>query len=143
MNEYKKVEAMLYNYKNTKIQIKNLKLDLEALENNYDGVSAISYEEKSAPTNKFNSAVENEVINREEKIKRLKSKIRLKEIQTEKIDNIIESLEERDKYIIEEYYIKRNQLKNINKHVNLEESYLSSYKSNLIKEIANTMFIEE
>ncbi|WP_097026162.1 hypothetical protein [Clostridium peptidivorans] len=143
MNLYKKTEAILYNYKKTKIEIKNYFLDLEALENDYQGVQAIGYEERSSPTNAFNSSVENEIIKRDENILKLRNKIRLKEIEIEKVDNVLNSLNERDKYIIKEYYIERNQLKNISKHINLEESYLSSYKSKLIKDISNIMFLQE
>lgn len=142
-NYYKAVEAILYNYKKTKIEIKNMRLDLEALENDYQGVQAIGYNEKSAPTNKFNSGVENEVVRRDEYILRLKNKIRLKEIEIEKIDNVLNNIDERDKYIVNQYYIEGNQLKNISKYINLEESYLSTYKSKLINEIANMMFIQE
>lgn len=142
-DKYKVTEAILYNYKKTKIEIKNMALDLEALENDYQGIQAIGYEEKTGPTNKFSSNVENEIIKRDEVITKLKNKIRLKEIEIEKVDNILESLDERDRYIIKEYYIDNNQLKNISKYINLEESYLSSYKSKLIKEIANMMFVKE
>lgn len=140
---YKKTEAILYNYKKTKIEIKNLTLDLEALENDYEGIRAIGYDEKTQSTNKFNSSVENEIIKRDEKIIKLRNKIKLKKIEIEKIDNILESLEQRDRYLIEEYYMNNNQLKNISKNINLEESYLSTYKSKLINEISDLIFIEE
>ncbi|MEW8955777.1 sigma-70 family RNA polymerase sigma factor [Clostridium sp.] len=142
MNSYKKVEAMLYNYKKTKIEIKNMLLDIEDIENSYRGMGAIEYSDMPKAHN-INSSVELEVIKKEEEILRLKTKIRSKEIEIEKINNILESLDERDRNIIEEYYIKKNQLKNISKHINLEESYLSSYKSKLIKEISSIMFIKE
>jgi DNA-directed RNA polymerase specialized sigma subunit len=140
---YKKTEAILYNYKKIKIEIKNLTLDLEVLENDYEGVRAISYDERSTPTNKFNSDVENEIIKRDEEKIKLRNKIRLKEIEIEKVDNIIEELDERDSYLIKEYYINHNQLKHICSKVNLDENYLSYYKTKLINEISNIMFIKE
>ncbi|WP_461206911.1 RNA polymerase subunit sigma [Clostridium sp. DL1XJH146] len=143
MNEYKKVEAMLYNYNSNKVKIKNLELEIESLDNDYRGAGAITYEEKSAPTNKFNSCVENEVVKRDEKLIRLRKLKRLKEIEVEKIDNVISLFRERDQILIEEYYMKRNQLKNISKIINLEESYLSTYKTNIINKIVNILFIEE
>lgn len=133
---------MLYNYKKTKIEIKNMLLEIEDIENSYRGMGAIEYSDMPKANN-INSSVELEVIKKEEEILKLKTKIRSKEIQIEKINNILESLDERDRHIIEEYYIKKNQLKNISKHINLEESYLSSYKSKLIKEVSNMMFIKE
>ena len=89
-DNFRRVEAMLYNYKNTQAEIKKLKRDLEILENDYRGIGSIGYEEKSGPTNVFNSDVENEVIKRDEKIQRLKSKIRLKEIDIENINDAYE-----------------------------------------------------
>lgn len=142
-DEFKRVEAMLYNYKNTQAEIKILKKDLEILENDYRGVGSIGYEEKSGPTNTFNSDVENEVIKRAEKIQRLKHKIRLKEIDLEKIDAVLEALNDNDKYLIKEYYMNNNQLKFISSEIGLAESYASAYKSNLINKIVNIIFNEE
>ena len=142
-DKFRQVEAMLYNYKNTQAEIKILKKDLEILENDYRGVGSIGYEEKSGPTNAFNSDVENEVIKRAEKIQRLKHKIRLKEIDIEKIDVVLEALNDNDKYLIKEYYMNKKQLKFISSEIGLAESYASAYKSNLINKIVNIIFNEE
>lgn len=142
-DKFKQVEAMLYNYNKNKVAIKNMRLDLEILKNNYEGVKAISYEEKSSPTNAFSSSVENEIIIREKNTRRLINKIRLKEIEIEKIDNVLELLDERDSYLIRQYYINKDQLKNISKHINLEESYLSTYKAKIINDIVDLMFTKE
>ena len=139
---YKRVEDMLYNYKNTKAEIKILKRKLEVYENNYDGVRGLSYDEKSTPTNKFNSDVENEVIRRAEEIQKLKNEIRLKEIEIENIDDAINALDERAAYVITEFYIKRRQLKVISSEVHLNENYSSDYKSSIINKIANLIFLK-
>lgn len=142
-DEFRRVEAMLYNYKNTLAEIKILKRDLEILENDYRGTGAISYEEKTGKTNAFSSEVENEVIKRAEKIQRLKNKIRLKEIEIEKIDAVLEALNENDEFLIKEYYMNNKQLKFISSEIGLAESYASAYKSNLINKIINIIFNEE
>lgn len=141
--QYKKIEAMLYSYNQTKVEIKNLELEIETLKNDYRGLGAITYEEKTGPTNKFNSAVENEVVKRDEQLIKLRNLKRLKEIEIEKIDNVISLLDERAEYLVKEYYMNRNQLKNISKHINLDESYLSTYKTSLINKIVGIMFVEE
>lgn len=64
-------------------------------------------------------------------------------IQLKKVNNALEVLPDRDKFIIEEYYFKKNQLKCISSIVNLEESYLSSYKKEILKEIAPIIFVAE
>lgn len=142
-DEFKRVEAMLYNYKNTLAEIKILKRDLEILENDYRGTGAISYEERTQSTNAFNSEVENEVVKRAEKIQRLKHKIRLKEIEIEKVDAVLETLNKNDKYLIEEYYMNRQQLKYICHEIGLAESYASAYKTNLIANLVNIIFNKE
>ncbi len=142
-SKYKAVEAMLYGYYKNKAEIKNLKLDLETLENDYRGMGAISYEERTQATNAFNSSVENEVTNREEKIVKLKHQIRLKEIDVQKLENALEALDERESYIIKEYYLRRRQLKSISKELNLDKNYISIYKAKLIEILSNLIFSKE
>ncbi len=96
----KLLEKMLYDYRRNKIEIKNLKLDLEILENDYTGVGNIGYEERSSKTYKFNSSVENEIVRREKEMMDIKREIRLKEIQIQRIDDTIEVLSERAKNIL-------------------------------------------
>lgn len=141
-DKYRKVEAMLYNYKNTKAEIKILKRELEIIENDYRGTRAISYDEHTQSTNAFHSDVENEVIKRAQDIQELKNKIRLKEIQIENIDDMLESLDERAAYMIKEFYINKRQLKMISSDLHLNENYSSDYKSSIIDKIANLIFLK-
>lgn len=143
MNEFKKVEAMLYNYKNTKAEINILKRDLEILENDYKGTSSISYEERTQSTNSFSSTVENEVIKRAERIQKLRNKIRLKEIEIENIDDALDALDDRASYMIREFYIKKRQLKVISDEIHLDENYSSAYKTSIIEKLVNLIFIKE
>lgn len=133
---YKRVEAMLYNYKNTKAEIKILNNDLEILENDYDGVRGLSYNEKSGQTNKFNSDVENEVMKRLNKIQKLKNEIRLKEIEIENIDAAVESLEDEEKYLITERYFNKKKYKFIAAELNISEDVVKGYRrSNVINKL--------
>ena len=99
-NLYKKTDGVLFNYKSIKAEIFNLQLDIEELEEERDGMKGISYEEKSSPTHKFNSSVENEVIKREREINRLLKEKRSKERLITKIDNALDTLESEEKEII-------------------------------------------
>lgn len=135
--KFKFVEAILYNYKNTKAEIKFMYLDLEILENDYRGVGAIAYEERTGSSNAFSSSVENEVVKRANDIQRLKSKIRLKEIEIEKIDAALETLNETDLFLIKEYYINKKQLKHLSIEIGFNENYASVYKSNIVNELSN------
>ena len=87
-NLLKKTEGVLYAFKDIDIKIKSIEIDIEALKNDIT-LQAVQYEEKSAPTNAFNSSVENEVIRRDEKvmqyIKRLEKDKYLHQTRREKI----------------------------------------------------------
>lgn len=125
---FKRVEAMLYNYKNTKVEIKILKRDLEILENDYRGTGEISYEERTSPTYKISSSVESEVLKRAEAIQKLKNKIRLKEIEVENIDDAIESLSNDEQYLIKERYFNKRKYKEIAADLNISEDILKGYR---------------
>lgn len=142
-SKYKAVEAMLYNYNKNKAEIKNLKLDLEILENDYRGISAISYKEQTQATNAFSSSVENEAINREEKILKLRNKIRLKEIDIQKLDNARDSLNEEEIFILNERYFKRKSNKHIAALLNVTEQTCCNYKSDIIEKLTFLIFGEE
>lgn len=138
-DEFKRVEAMLYNYKNTVAEIKILKRDLEILENDYRGTGAIGYEEKTGSTNKFNSDVENEVIKRAEKIQRLKSKIRLKEIEIENIDDAIKILNDYELTLVKERYFNKKTNKYVAAVLNVTEDTASRYKNIVINRLATLL----
>ncbi|WP_027640125.1 hypothetical protein [Clostridium cadaveris] len=147
-DEFRRVEAMLYNYKNTLAEIKILKRDLEILENDYRGTGAISYEEKTGKTNAFSSEVENEVIKRVEKIQRLKNKIRLKEIEIENIDDAIESLLDDEQLLVKERYFNKKSNKYVANLFNVAEQTACDYKSKVINKlmpllISNSDYIQK
>lgn len=126
MNLYKKAEKMLYDYPYLKIEVKNLELDIEELKSEFEGVRSISYDEKSGPTNKFNSDVENEIIIREKKISNLIKLKNSKERQILKINNILSILSEDEKKIIELRYFKNLHFKEIS-------SVLANSEKNLMR----------
>lgn len=134
---------MLYNFNKTKSEIKNITLDLELLKSEFDGVGAIVYEERTGPTNKFNSSVENEVINREVRIRRLNQAKRIKEIEIEKIENALSDLTEREKSIVEMKYFKKDSNRIIAAKLDLTEEYISELKGGIINKISETIFLNK
>ncbi|MDS0525473.1 RNA polymerase subunit sigma [Clostridium sp. SHJSY1] len=134
INYYKIVEGMLYNYKSTQAEIKNIDLEIEELENDYVSCGSIGYEEKSASTNKFNSAVENVLTNKEGRIPYLKREKRRKEIQVEKVNNMLSVLTEKERIIIELRYFKRLQFEDIADIVERNDIYLISLRKKIIED---------
>lgn len=137
------MEGILYNYKSYKAEIKNLALEIEELSNDYTGCSSITFEEHSTPTNKFNSNVENEVINKDIKIKQLEKRKRQKEIQIEKIDNVIEALPQDEAKLIRLRYFDRLNFKIIGQRLCMNSDYLVTKKSEIIMKMAKLIFLSE
>ncbi|AQS10582.1 hypothetical protein CLOBY_27270 [Clostridium saccharobutylicum] len=109
-NNFKKTEYHLYSYKDidklnqlADIKIKQLLNDVS--------IKAISYDEKSSPTNAFNSSVENEVIKRDEhikdKIEQLKKDKENRTIEKELINTTLDLLEDDERKLVELRYFSK------------------------------------
>jgi len=134
---YKGVESNLYNYKAIKAEIKNIDLELQELENEGAGCKAITYEEKPAPTNKFNSVVENEAL-KAEQLRKRKHKL---EVQLEKIDNALETLSDDEMNLVELRYFKKLQFKVIAQIIDRNEVYCVCLKSKIIKKLIPLIYL--
>ncbi|MDK0850785.1 hypothetical protein P5F25_02530 [Clostridium perfringens] len=109
-DEIKEVEDLLKNY-NDMINIIELKeLEIKDLEETYCGCEAISYSERSGQTYKFNSSVENEVVDREKRINKLKRELKESITIKRKIEKAVESLNGVDRKVIELRYINKRRL---------------------------------
>ena len=116
-NNYRAVEGILYNLPKLRVEIDNLKLDLEEA-NEIMGIRGTSGNEKAgSSTNAFSSVVENEVLEREKNlVKRidvLTSSIQGKERQLKKIENALCTLTEQELLLIEMKYFKRYSISRI------------------------------
>jgi len=137
MKYYKGVESNLYNYKAIKAEIKNIDLELQELENEGTGCKAINYEEKSAPTNKFNSVVENETLRPDQ----LKKRIHKLKVQLEKIDNALETLSDDEMKLVELRYFRKLQFKVIAQIIDRNEMYCVCLKSKIIKKLIPLIYV--
>lgn len=142
-NICKLTEEVLANYNSIKAEIKNIELDIEEIESEYEGVSAVSFEEKTGKTNKFNSNVENEILKKEKLIKKLKrekaSKIRL----ITKIDNSLEVLDETERKVIEYRLIKGYSWIRVSTLLNINNDYCGKIKKKAINKISNKIWVKE
>jgi len=141
MNMNKKIETMLYNFNQTKAEIKNIKLDIELLENEYDDGIGVNYVEKTGKTNKITSTVENMIIRKEAQINRLNYAMKVKEAEIKKIENALEILTDRERSIIEMRYFQKESNRNISAKLYITEEYVSAIKSKAIKSLVNIFFL--
>lgn len=142
MNYYKATEAILYTFKGLKAKIENINLRIEQIRNDYTGCGAISYEERSAPTNKFNSSVENEIASKEKQIEQLERIKKDMLIDQQIIENALNTLDKRSYEIIKLRYFDKMSNQQVAIRLNLTEQRVSEIKSEIInKSLIDLIFI--
>ena len=140
-DNYRKLEGILYNYKNINAEIKNIDIEIIDLRIDYTGCEAIRYEEKSAPTNKFNSSVENEIVSKEKQIKYLRNRRNSKQRLINKIDNALETLPEKERKLIELRYFNKLHFKEVALRLNINATYCMQLKSKVINKLIPIIFL--
>ena len=138
-NDYRKIEGLLFSYPKIQIEIKNLRIDIEEIKDVIAIHGASDAPRASTPTYAFNSSVENEVIQREEKlpekISRIEGMIRSKERQLQKIDNALLGLSKEDKEFIELRYWKDISLVELCDRYNMDKYGLYKMKNRIIGQL--------
>lgn len=130
------LESWLYNYKSLQIAIKNLELELKNIDNN---IKAIDYSSSSSSkTNKFNSAIENQITKKEE----LKKKINFTQMKLQQIDAALEVLNELEYEIICNFYMEGKRYFEIaaNKKVMASERTCKRIKVRALKKIEVALY---
>ena len=144
-NNFKKTEYTLYNYKSLDTKIKNIDIDIDNLENDIT-VNAISYEERSSPTNAFSSTVENEVVRREEKtadkIQALKSKRKYNLNLKTKIDGALEQLTSDEFKLVQLRYFSKDKKTWVEIGLNLgfDKDYCTKLRNKIIDKLSDLIY---
>ena len=142
---FKKTEYTLYNYKSLDVKIKNIDIDINNLENDIT-VQGISYEEKSSPTNSFNSSVENEVIRREEKvsekIQTLKSKRKYNLDLKTKIDGALEQLTSDEFKLVDLRYFSKDKKTwvEVGMKLSFDKDYCTKIRNKIIDKLSELIY---
>ena len=137
-NSYSMVEGILYNLPKLKVEIENLKLDLEEAKEIVGITGASDNEKAGSPTHAFSSVVENEVLERErklnERISKLTRQINQKERDVQRVENVLSLLTDYELRMIEMKYFKRYSVGRICEILEVTEDGFNKRKKRLIKE---------
>lgn len=142
-NLYKKTDGVLFNYKSIKAEIFNLELEIEELQEEYDGMKGMSYEEKTGPTNAFSSTTENEVMKKEREITKLIKEKKSRERLISKIDNALESLDEEEKEIIKLRCFERKSWNRVGMITNRDGDYCGKIKRAAVNKLSELVWIRK
>ncbi|NFH81737.1 hypothetical protein FDA09_16615 [Clostridium botulinum] len=140
-DRFKKTVTMLKNYRKLQSKLSMWNLQKEKMKYKFDGVNAIGYEERSSPTHKFNSNVENEVINRSFDFEVIEKNIIYYENQIKEIEIALDMLTERERFIIEKKYF--DKIKNIDIALDLDltEEYVCDLKRGIVNKLSDILFL--
>lgn len=139
---FREVEARLHNYKNLKIQINNLELDIEREKNDYRGCGAISYDERTGVTFNINRTVENEVIAKEKRLNKLKQIKLEKEIEKKKIENSLTCLDIIETDFFNLYFNSRNKnsITSISIRMHIDRSHCYRMREKVVYKVMSMLY---
>ncbi|EIF5083624.1 DUF722 domain-containing protein [Clostridium perfringens] len=143
-NIFRETEVLLKNYSKLESEIELIKLEIKDIQKSYTGCGVIGYSEKSGPTNKFISMVEDEVIRKEKDLFYLKRDLDYKVRLKRRIDLAIQTLrtkEERD--LIRLRYINQPKVSwgTVARHLKYNKDYCrKELRPKVIKQIADFVF---
>nr|WP_303244234.1 hypothetical protein [uncultured Cellulosilyticum sp.] len=145
-NNYGKVEGILYNLPKLKIEIENLKLDLEEVEEIMGIHGQSGNVAAGSSTYAFNSAVENEVIDRDENLedrkRKIEREIRSKERELRKRENILSTLTDKQMLLVELRYFKQNPVERVCDLLEITSVTFHERKKEIIVEKLMPMFFK-
>ena len=141
---FKKTENLLRNYNTLETEIKLIEAEIKDIQESYTGCGAIGYNEKSGPTNKFSSMVEDEVIRKEKDLFYLKRDLDYKVRLKRRIDLAIQTLRTKEeKDLIRLRYINQPKVSwgTVARHLKYNKDYCrKELRPKVIKQIADFVF---
>ena len=143
-SRFRKVERVLYDLPKLRVEVQNLRLDLEDAKEVVGIRGASGNEKAGSSTNAFSSVVENEVLQRdkvlEKKRQRLIFLIEKKKRDIQRIENVLSLLTEDEARLIEMRYFRRYSVKRICGILGMTEDGFNKKKKRLIMEILAPVF---
>lgn len=126
-NERLKLEGLLYEYKDIKVEIKELELMID-----YENIQAVGYDDiPKNPNVNTSSSVENGL----DRIEKLRNKKMYLICKQKRIDNMLSLLNDRDRSIVELYYFKDYSLRDIAFQLDLNDNYISRRKAYILNKL--------
>ena len=122
MDNIKRIEGLLFSYREIPYIIKKNEIEIKMIEKNFEGISRGNNQIKeSTPTYLINSNVENALTTKETRIEALITEIENLKLKKEMIENAFNSLNKDEKGIIAVRYFDRTAVKNMADNLDITE----------------------
>lgn len=136
-------ETILKDYKILKAKIDNIEMDIDELQQEYKGCSGIDYSESSGSSGKFNSIVENEVVDREKRLNVLKYELANMRKEVKRIEDALGVLKELHYNIIYLRYCKGMKWEQVGAALGRSGQYCRTLSKGIIHKLTEILFIGE
>lgn len=121
---FQKAERRLYEYEETKVELRCLEYELTIAQEEYEGCKAITYNlERTGVTNTVNDSVYEELIKKEKEILDKQKKINKKKIQINKVEEALSLLDDIEKTIVDTKYFSNDRRKKNWQYVSMKTGY--------------------
>lgn len=135
-NNYGKIEGVLFSVPQLKVEIENLKIDLEEISEVIGITGQSGNVAAGSATNAFNSNVENEamdrILNLEDKQRKINASISKRERKLRKIENNLSLLSENEMLLVEFKYFKNYPNSRVCDVLAISERAMTKRKKNVI-----------
>lgn len=136
-----KVEGMFYHYENFKKEILYLEEEIEFIEQDYAGCGAIEYSERVQTSTNITSAVEMELIQKQNQIEYLKKEKRKKERDLKRIERARSNFDMEEEQMFKiRYLLKIKDWKVYADKMNVGKDTYYSIRDNMIYKSISTMY---
>ena len=137
-NKYKKIEAMLYSYNDTKSAIKNIMYNISYYKDDLTDIKAVNYDDKIQSNNK--SCLADAVVEHEEKMRVLHKRLKSRELQIKQVDAFIECLNDEERKLIKYKYMDKHTQDIVAEKLNISISALKKRNRKIIERAINIIF---
>lgn len=136
---YKDVENMLYSFNSIKASVVDIQIEIDSVNNDYMGITGAGENDikPTSPTNAFNSNVESEVINKERRIEKLERLKKTKQLQVDRIENMLTTLREDERELVSYKYFKKYSLNRIAGLLDLSYETVKANRRLIISSLVN------
>lgn len=131
----KEVREKVKKYKELKADIVDIDIKIAETEEEYIGITACPQGERTSPTYKITSSVENQAEKHQEEVEKLLHIKFIKENQIKRIDNALSVLDEQQKYVIVERLIKDKEYYYIQSNLHLGYPRVKQIEVEALKEM--------
>lgn len=136
-----KVEGMFYHYENFKKEILYLEEEIEFIEQDYSGCGAIEYSERVQTSTNITSAVERELIQKQNQIEYLKKEKRKKERDLKRIERARSNFDMEEEQMFKiRYLLKIKDWKVYADKMNVGKDTYYSIRDNMIYKSISAMY---